>query len=556
MAEKLTVLGARGASATEIARKTGNWGVMPSDSDYQALTKLGQALLEDNPGFQSTVPGPAGPTYTTLSAFRAAPVGNKRQSLADPNFAFGDYFFETANPPYVEALPFVIKANDLPLSAGAWVRQKASAVSVTLDGGRTRTVADELSDSAVSAARFPGWGADYAAAIRAAIATGKDVYIPMKGALLLTSSLGTTQPNQRIFGRGKGMTVLQKAFNGDMVTLGLRSSLTDLTLDGNGGSFTGRGVVITEGDSAGTGYQRVDRVSIVRMAGYCVEWTQNAAGWGGGMLDCDVRRSNDAQACLKMPETEANGNRCLVNVFAGSGPLIDFDGAANVQAIGCTSGSAVGATNAFRTNKTSAKIQIIGGRYAVGGGKTTLLGQNHTVVGISHAGPFQLGDGTTNSLANSKGSANDFAGFAVTDLSNTDLASVNAFDLPLQTTTPAWTTGGTAPSLGNGLLAAAVSRSGGHVTFDLDLVFGSTTTAGTGTWWFKTPVKNFGRRAVGAAWMVDDSAGSVFVGAAIIEPSTDMIQVYPHQANIAQSNSPFTWTDKDKLSFTITYLAG
>ncbi len=434
-----------------------------------------------------------------------------------------------------------------PSAVGPVLRQYAS------DGA---TLAKQVGDFAVSAGTFVEWTTNPAEAIRLAIATGKDVYIPAIGTISIPTTLGTTKPNQRVFGRGKGLTVLRKDFAGDLITLDLGSSITDLTIDGNGSSFsTGRGVVITAGTN-GTGFQRVDRVSIRNTGGYCVEWTQNASGWGGGMTDCDVRRYGDSAPCLKMPSVETNGNRILTNVFAGSGTLIDFAGCANVQLIACTSGSAAGPTPGWLITKSSAKVQIIGGRYATGGGTTIFLGVNHTMTGASHAGPFVLGDTSVNSFANSKGAANDFAGYSVTDLSSTDTASVNAFDIPLMTLTPAWTAT-TAPNLGNGLLSAAFSRSGGHVTIDCDLEFGSGTTAGTGAWSFSTPLKNFGRRAVGAAWMFDTSAGTpVFVGVAVIESGQSTIQIYPHQNNVAQSNSPFTWATGDKLSFTVTYLAG
>lgn len=130
MADKLTVLGARGASLAELARRTGNYGVAPTDNDYIVLTKLGQNLLEENPAFQSTVPGPAGPTYVTLSLFRAAPTSNRKQALADPAYPAGDYYFETANAPYTESVPDVIAADGTPLSIGAWVRQRATGITV------------------------------------------------------------------------------------------------------------------------------------------------------------------------------------------------------------------------------------------------------------------------------------------------------------------------------------------------------------------------------------------------------------------------------------------
>lgn len=134
MAEKLTVLGARGPGLTELARKTGNFGVLPSDSDNQALEKFADAAIQQNPGFKGDRgdAGPAGPTYLTLEAFRAAPIANEKQALADPAYPKGDYFFETDGAPYTESLPFVIKANSTPLSVGAWVRQTAKGISSRL----------------------------------------------------------------------------------------------------------------------------------------------------------------------------------------------------------------------------------------------------------------------------------------------------------------------------------------------------------------------------------------------------------------------------------------
>ena len=134
MAEKLVVSGARGASVTELARVTGNYGVLPTDNDYTALTKLGQTLLEENPAFQSTVPGPANSTYTTLTALKAAPVTNASYIFAPPggtegSTTAGTFLYQTANAPYTADGVNIIKLDAVPLSTGALVRQGAQGVA-------------------------------------------------------------------------------------------------------------------------------------------------------------------------------------------------------------------------------------------------------------------------------------------------------------------------------------------------------------------------------------------------------------------------------------------
>jgi len=58
----------------------------------------------------------------------------------------------------------------------------------------------------------------------------------------------------------------------------------------------------------------------------------------------------------------------------------------------------------------------------------------------------------------------------------------------LQSYTPVWTSSGTAPALGNGSASGGFVRVGNFVQFNLQIVFGSTTTFGTGEYYFGLPV--------------------------------------------------------------------
>jgi hypothetical protein len=57
---KVEVTGARGASAADVARRSGAYGVLPTDSDAVVLQKLAQYLLDANPNFEGPQGSPGG----------------------------------------------------------------------------------------------------------------------------------------------------------------------------------------------------------------------------------------------------------------------------------------------------------------------------------------------------------------------------------------------------------------------------------------------------------------------------------------------------------------
>lgn len=71
MADKLYVSGARGPSFMELARQSGAYGALPTDSDDVVATKFGLDLLDENPGIKGD-PGSSGEGYATRSALALA----------------------------------------------------------------------------------------------------------------------------------------------------------------------------------------------------------------------------------------------------------------------------------------------------------------------------------------------------------------------------------------------------------------------------------------------------------------------------------------------------
>lgn len=157
MADKLVVTGARGPGLTEIARRTGNYGVQPTDSDAEALGKFADAAIQQNPGFKGDTgdTGPANSTYTTLAGLKAAAVSNASYIFAPPSgsdggAAAGTFLYQTAGAPYTADGENVIALDAVPLTTGALVRQDGDSLTYKYKpaaASKVRTPADKLDDT-------------------------------------------------------------------------------------------------------------------------------------------------------------------------------------------------------------------------------------------------------------------------------------------------------------------------------------------------------------------------------------------------------------------------
>lgn len=94
-----------------------------------ALRRIDNRIVGDPPEFRGST-GLASNTFDDLAEFRAAPTTQfKSATLVQLGTLNGPFEFETENAPYTELLPNVIKADDTPLSDGAWVRQSDASVT-------------------------------------------------------------------------------------------------------------------------------------------------------------------------------------------------------------------------------------------------------------------------------------------------------------------------------------------------------------------------------------------------------------------------------------------
>lgn len=126
------------------------------------------------------------------------------------------------------------------------------------------------------------------------------------------------------------------------------------------------------------------------------------------------------------------------------------------------------------------------------------------------------------------------------------------------TYTPAWTTSGGAPSLGNGTLTGRYRRPAGSdlIHVEIRLMMGSTTAFGTGTYFMSVPV------APSATAVLNGNGPSYFLDAGTLdkaggvkfEDSTKFTFVTA-TVGVVTNTIPHTWAINDILRGTILYEA-
>lgn len=128
------------------------------------------------------------------------------------------------------------------------------------------------------------------------------------------------------------------------------------------------------------------------------------------------------------------------------------------------------------------------------------------------------------------------------------------------TYTPAWTSSGTAPAIGNGTLSGRYTRQGKSVTFHAGFTAGTTTTFGTGGYSLSLP---FQAAAVGVECFIplrtlDASGPTAYMGLALIQSNaTTCLLHVQNGANFVSCSgtAPFTYATSDYIRVQGTYEA-
>lgn len=129
---------------------------------------------------------------------------------------------------------------------------------------------------------------------------------------------------------------------------------------------------------------------------------------------------------------------------------------------------------------------------------------------------------------------------------NDDLASWTSF-------TPTWTSSGTPPTIGDGSLLGAYKLIGKTLYIRVYWAAGSTTTFGTGQYFFDLPggvAAKGGVQQSLAAKGFDFSTGFSYSLAAYVVGGATKIEMTSNGAGVVGATSPITWAVTDSISIT------
>lgn len=434
-------------------------------------------------------------------------------------------------------------------------------INYTAAGGTARTIASIFGETA----RVTDYGADptgatdSTTAFQTAIASGKRyVYVP-QGTYLISSTLNLNNVGQTLIGVNQRQSIIKKNFAGDLINISASYvTLERLWLEGNGGSFSGRGVIVSDATTPNIVFRDCQ---IINFLSYCVEFTASTAGSGFIMDNCRAYTTGQIVAAVKTAVDSGGTPRRFINCQSSGGNFLDCSGADNVQVTNCAlGGTGPGGLTPIITDNASKKVIISSSRFFNGGGSITLSGQDCTMTGCAVAGDVFLGSGSvTNAVVGCVVAGNIEAKTGATQytISGSRAANIidtardpnSAVDIPLTTYTPAWTASSVNPSLGNGTLLGNWSRRRDMIRVNILLTIGSTTTLGTGNWIFSLPfVRDSGGNmpAVGVASI--SCAGAFAVGTVVADPGSAAVTIYPSSGGTQVGPAvPGAWANGNRL---------
>lgn len=492
-------------------------------------------------GFEEIQYATAGQTVFNLTAMSYAPGGNNLMVFVDGvNQYEGLSYTETNSTRVTFSQGLHVGAVVKFSTVQTQTSQVASAGAVTYTAAGANAVATNVQAKLRETVSVKDFGAigdgvnDDTAAFVAALAASYSVYVPVSTGGYVLSSLLTIPVDTALFGSNRQSTKLIHKYNGDMIQMLNGASLGGLWLVGQGATYTGRGIKMLGSD----GKQRIENAQITDFDGECIYFEKDAGSQSSySNLIANRRNSGTGTGryAIVVENAVTTGTFAIPRKFTQietvGGCAFDFGGANNFY----VSNSFLGDLN-FSTN--SRAVLITACRLA---NATSLVirGANHTIVGCDIYPQV-----TVSTIDNCALQGNSFNNAPVLVTSDNPR---NLIDCWATTYTPSLTSGGTAPSLGNGALTGTYSIDGSRCFFEMSLTLGSTTTLGSGELRFSVPLLlavdsicgqawiNIGgtnytavvKGAAGAAYVsvVRDTSGSVTYNSPAVFGSGDFIRI-------------------------------
>jgi len=345
------------------------------------------------------------------------------------------------------------------------------------------------------------------AAITAVAALGGGCVNFPSGTYIVASSF-TVPANINLKGAGQKATTIKRKFTGDLITsFGGYASLEDLTIDGNTATWgTGKGVIF----AASSPSSHFLNVEIINFVQNCVAFGADAASTFRAN-SCTFYTTGTpgtvaAVACTGV-DTAAT-SRHFYNCESAGCTLFDFSGTNDTYVSG-------GYTRDFITSASTSKLLLNNMRVA-NAGAMTIAGASNRIDNCVFSNAVTLT--CINSLFNCE----------VPSYNITDNGTGNQVFHGLRSWTPVWTASGTAPAIGNASIAGRYSRDGSLITFSIDFTIGSTSTVGTGTWYFSIPRAESGElvQMFGSGYASNAASSAMATYVLRCEPGGTKIRMY------------------------------
>lgn len=390
---------------------------------------------------------------------------------------------------------------------------------------------------------FFGTGGDDTVALQALLTAGKN--IQLVGTIYANNLLATTA-GQHLKGVGRARVV--KNANGPLITFSGAGQCTE-SIEWRGDAatptFTGPNVVST-GDTflwLHSGSQWAYAEALILQGGHPLVLGQM------GIIQSSLLGSSYDIDC---------GVDGVAKLY---GRLVGLYTSRNTGGIRLTD---TGAWSISQSQFAKLTVQMGGSGYVSGSNGGTYVGNRITgdvSVGISSAlfSANLLGSSTVTFESGTSGHSFDDSNAVSTTTTITDNSNasniIDTRQIPLTSYTPSWTASTTNPVLGNGTLTGYSTKRGRVVTVALDLVCGSTTTYGSGTYYFSLPfIPSTSISFMGIALILD--SGTIYRTGAVqtLLDGTARCQVTVDSDNgQVGPTRPMTWAVGDTLKLSLTY---
>jgi hypothetical protein len=416
--------------------------------------------------------------------------------------------------------------------AGQWV----------MDGGATTLASTDnryvaLGKTAVSADNFASINAALSA-LTTLSPNGGTVYL---GSVTYTvTAQFTLGQGQRIVGAGKTATTILKGFAGDFAVMGDSSGLRDLTVDLQGATFTGRGLLF----QGTNGNQTLTRVSILNGDLQCLDF-EVAAGGNFNSTNLTATRINSGTgtgryAVVISPTQQLSAvTRSFINFSSLGLCAIDLGGCNDLFIV-----SSVFADLKFTPD--SRGVQISASRW-LNQAAATIDGHGNSVIGCDINPQVAIAAGADN-ITVGPGSFNNLP---VIDNSGNSRNTITHFQTSY---TPTFTSTGTGAALGNGTITGSYSRAGGSVTATVKFTAGSTTAFGTGFIQMTLPTTRTNATTWGGtATLLHGATGTFYAATVLFQNGSNFVQFAYQGAPYFSGAAPVAIASGDTIDFTVTY---